>query len=75
MTVYTVCLSHISRYFNPHEREARDFREDIFVSLNFHFNPHEREARDVNSLFTLSSEMYFNPHEREARDRYGKEVG
>ena len=33
-------------YFNPHEREARDKRNNKFNQIGVYFNPHEREARD-----------------------------
>ena len=35
-----------AKNFNPHEREARDYRRGISLFLLGHFNPHEREARD-----------------------------
>ena len=57
------------RYFNPHEREARDIYGTLQNTLLNNFNPHEREARDERdgvSVHRIS--QYFNPHEREARD-------
>ena len=35
-------------YFNPHEREARDFEEVSRRPFICDFNPHEREARDAH---------------------------
>ena len=39
--------SKSERYFNPHEREARDLEIAAGGNLLQHFNPHEREARDA----------------------------
>ena len=36
----------MSSYFNPHEREARDFLAVEWPLKFEYFNPHEREARD-----------------------------
>ena len=33
-------------YFNPHEREARDYWFALQMGRIVYFNPHEREARD-----------------------------
>ena len=56
------------RYFNPHEREARDIYGTLQNTLLNNFNPHEREARDPSYTERTDLHRNFNPHEREARD-------
>ena len=42
-------------YFNPHEREARDWAFLATLFFYKYFNPHEREARDQKPLPSMTT--------------------
>ena len=47
MTRHPFLNYQLPHYFNPHEREARDFEDGVNPNSDSNFNPHEREARDA----------------------------
>ena len=49
MTLTTGGKRRARAHFNPHEREARDFRRLSAMAVFDDFNPHEREARDARA--------------------------
>ena len=70
-----MCLLNCrQRYFNPHEREARDpFRCVSTAASNILIHT---SVKLVTILFEhlLRGRRYFNPHEREARDMVGSKL-
>ena len=66
-------ISHLShfhlRYFNPHEREARD-KHGSFNTITSAILIHTSvKLVTVGDIAVSRYLFHFNPHEREARDR------